>query len=37
MQEANVGLANPGYVERDGNQNSVATTEEIELVNVGFI
>ena len=37
MQEENVGEDNQGYVERDGNQNSVATTEEIELVNVGFV
>ena len=37
MREENVGVDNQGYAERNGNQNSVATTEKIELVNVGFI
>ena len=37
MREENVGVGNQGYVaDRDGNQNSVATAEEIELVNIGL-
>ena len=35
--EENVGENNQGYDDRDGNQNSVAGAEEIELVNIGLI
>ena len=33
MPEENVGVDNQAYVDRDGNQNSVARAEEIEVVN----
>lgn len=32
MREENVGVDNQACADRDDNQNSVATTEEIELV-----
>lgn len=32
MPEENVGVDNQAYVDRDGNQNSVARAEERELV-----
>lgn len=36
-REEIVGVDNQACVDRDGNPNSVAGTEKIELVNVGFI
>lgn len=36
-REEIVGVDNHACVDRDGNPNSVAGTEKIELVNVGFI
>jgi len=36
IPEENMGVKNQGYNDRDGDPNSVAGTEKIELVNVSF-